>query len=88
MTEIDMPSDTLKAGVDNEGRTHWYSSRENTVYVAGEKFELDETRLHRIGDWVEFVTKQCGWEECRYHETLAGALEGGITVKKHKKVQL
>lgn len=68
---IDLPTHADHIGVDGDGRDHYYSGYENTIYVL-----KDGKRLHveafddvtGIAQWVEGIARKYNWRELRYRD--------------------
>lgn len=73
-TDLELPSDTNKLGVDGNGAAHYYSRIANEVFVAESDdstrtFDLDNTPCDVLSEWVGHVETQRGeWRDLRYHD--------------------
>lgn len=60
---IDLPSDAFRAGVDESGREHWYSTHAHHVWVVRDGRIVHERDVGSIADWVLEYEEQLGsWE--------------------------
>lgn len=67
-------------GIDTAGRHHRWDMVKRTLYVldADETEVLHATHLgdRSLGDWVEFVTRECGgWARLHYSKTPFGGIQ-------------
>ena len=73
-TDLELPSDATKLGVDGNGAAHYYSRIANEVFVSERDgttrtFDLDATPCDGPSDWTDHVHAQRGdWRDLRYRD--------------------
>ena len=66
---IDLPRHADRIGVDEDGREHYFSGYENTIYVLkdGKRVHVEEFEDHTgIAQWVEGIAREYSWGELYY----------------------
>lgn len=68
---IDLPTHAQYVGRDEDGREHYYSAYESTIYVlkAGRRVHIQRFGdIDGLAQWVSDVNDESGWDELQYQD--------------------
>ena len=69
----ELPTDTLRLGVDGVGATHYFSRIADTVVVVdidGTVEQKQELGNRPLPEWIDYVEAERGWVDLRYADSL------------------
>ena len=69
----ELPTDTLRLGVDEAGSTHYFSRIADTVVVVdtdGTVEQQQELGDRPLPEWIDYVEAERGWVDLRYADSL------------------